>query len=187
MRTEKSEDKRKKAATASRSSRERSLCMKRTWRRKRHVMLRGVRRGQKLGHEVMWKNPKMPGIISRAIKHKWRTDKDFANRVINENLALGRVRPSKVQKKTLKILRKETGLELALDYPVERYRIDIACIRKRRGVEIDGVYWHKLRKRNDKRRLRILNGLGWEILRIPLNANSLSVRDIMRCRAFLKG
>jgi very-short-patch-repair endonuclease len=174
-----------KSVRTSRTTEERSSCMKRLWRKKRPKMMRGVLKGGPIGRKKTWSNPRMSGIISRAIKKKWR-DKSFSEKVILENLSQGRIHPSKVQEETLRILERRTGLFLKLDYPVERYNLDIAYPNEKKEIELNGAYWHRLRTRSSRRRRnRILNRLGWRILRITITRKSLTESQIQRCVEFL--
>ena len=109
---------------------------------------------------------KMAKASSRRMKKKWHTDPDFVKRVINKNLSLGRASPSKVQINTFKALQKLGIKGLKLEFKVDRYHLDIACLKTKQCVEVDGVYWHKNRKTQDRKRDRVLRKLGWQIIRV---------------------
>jgi len=107
--------------------------------------------------------------------------------VIRENLSQGHLHPSKIQKETFYRLRNLVDLHLELDFPVERYRIDIAYPYGKLGVEIDGIYWHKLKKRNNRRRNKVLKAAGWKILRIPVDGKGVTPRKFKKIKDFIFG
>lgn len=136
------------------------------------------------------KNPefeaKLRAAISKGVKKKWRTDPEFAKMVIEKNLSKGRLCPSKLQMAVTKTLIEETEIPLVMDYLVGTYRIDIADSKRKLGIELNGAYWHNLRKVSSKRkRSRLLRDGGWKILHIHLRKNRLSAKQYDRCVDFL--
>lgn len=136
------------------------------------------------------KNPefeaKLRAAISKGVKKKWRTDPEFAKMVLEKNLVQGRLHPSKLQVAVIKTLIDETEIPLVMDFPVGPYRIDIADSERKLGIELNGAYWHNLRKNSSKRkRSRLLRDGGWKILHIHLRKNRLSSRQYESCVDFL--
>lgn len=77
--------------------------------------------------------------------------------------------PSKPQFKLFKMV-KQRYPDAVLEYPVKINNnkllwLDIAIPSQKLNVEFDGAYWHQNKER-DRTRDRILNKLGWHIIRI---------------------
>lgn len=58
------------------------------------------------------------------------------------------------------------GLPLYPQVPVGKYYVDFGDPVNKLGIEVDGAKWHADSER-DKNRQRDIEGMGWEIIRIP--------------------
>jgi len=101
-----------------------------------------------------------------------------------------------LSEKQAKILRK-FGYDLKdkqdgdfyLEYPFSnRFRLDIAFPSSKVDIECDGTYWHKDKKR-DQRRDKIIQGYGWKVLRFPelyvcgnLEDTVETIEEVLACR-----
>jgi very-short-patch-repair endonuclease len=87
----------------------------------------------------------------------------------------------------LEILARQTLDQLGVPY-LEQFQIDAFfadfLLYERYVVEIDGKYWHELKKESDRFRDRILRQRGFIVFRIPdetLLANPEgAIRDVLR-------
>ena len=151
-----------------------SANMRSLWRTHRNEMMAGVRKGHRIQKrdktvEKMWMNP------------------EFRNKVILENLSQGRNHPSRCQIRLLRILQREIR-GLKREYRVDHYSLDIARPWNKRGIEVDGPYWHEMNKANGfsyRKRRRHLKKLGWMIMRIRAK-REYSNHDIDKCIRFLR-
>ena len=176
-----------------------SIRMKRLWKNKafRKRVSKAVSKTQK----KRWENPTVKmfahcksaskaahknGAVSKAIRKKWK-DKKFAKMVLEKNLILGRLHPSKLQKDVRNNLKDKAGIKLQLDFSLGCYNIDIADVKRKLGIEINGTYWHGLRKKYSKRkRARFIRDVGWKMLHITVKRKDLTEKQYSHCLEFLK-
>ena len=73
---------------------------------------------------------------------------------------------------------------LKLEYPVDRYSLDIASPGTKRAVECDGSYWHKC---VNNQRGRMLKRRGWMVVRVALDTREQARKlDLLPILQFLK-
>jgi very-short-patch-repair endonuclease len=122
--------------------RQRAL-MKMLWRTRRADLL----------HKA---SPAIRALRSRTMKHLFR---------------IGRLQhrsPSKIQVAAFRFLCAKGVKNLKLNLLIGTYRIDIAVVRKKIAIEIDGEYWHKIK---NTKRDRFLRSRGWKVIHIPVPSN----------------
>ena len=172
----------------------RSERMLKLWKDKdfRKRVSKAVSKAQK----KLWKNPtpERKRHLRKMLKAAWssgtnseayRTNRNGFRDKLNKNLSLGHKRPSGVQKKFFKLLKKSFP-KLRQEYKIPGFRLDIADVQRKLDLEIDGVYWHEIRKPDsDKNRDKRLKKLGWKILRIKVYNSTLKDKDVERCEQFL--
>lgn len=148
--------------------------IKKVWRdpKYRAKLLKAIRR--------LWQDPKYRAKQSKAMRRRWR-DPKFAKKIIEGNLSLARAKPSKAQIKVFKELCASGIKGLKIDFLVSRFLLDIADPVAKRCAETDGPYWHRNRKKSDRRRDRILRSLGWKVMRVSV---PVSHRDLEGLKLF---
>lgn len=64
---------------------------------------------------------------------------------------------------------KYEGIDIETQYPVGKYRLDIALPEYKLGLEVDGYEWHtsESQRARDLLRDEILENQGWQIERVP--------------------
>ena len=164
----------RKRIVSSRTSEDRSRLMKSLWKRPGfREMMKPIQR--KSGLRTCIENSKFTEL--------WRDGKfrRMMKPVQEKNLSLGRMHPSKEQIRVFEELRRAGVKGLKIDFPVDRFLLDIADPKTKRCAEIDGSYWHRNRKKSDRRRDRILSHMGWEVVRVP---TPLSHEDLETLKLF---
>lgn len=109
----------------------------------------------------MWRSRRYRKFQSSLMAERWK-DTSF----ISKMQARFKAFPSKAQVSLFKRICRAGLRGFRLEYPIGRYSLDIANPKKKIAIEIDGSYWHRLRRHGAKvRRTRFLNEQGWTIRR----------------------
>lgn len=98
----------------------------------------------------------------KVLKKLWK-DPEFV-----EKVNASHVNPSQQHLSIFRRLCREGFRGCKLEFSVGRYVIDIAFPKKKIAIEVDGHYWHRIRKNSDRRKTKFLSARGWRIVRLPV-------------------
>ena len=105
---------------------------------------------------------------------------EIKNKIRQTLYSHGNIPTSKLQLQLYNML-KEKGYEVELNYPVEKYSLDIALfyMGQKIDIEYDGWYWHQDRRKDDIRNKVLTKRFGWKVIRVKSGSYLPNIEDLV--------
>lgn len=107
-------------------------------------------------------------------------NEEIKNKIRQTLYSQGNIPTSKLQLELYSML-KDEGYEVKLNYPVEKYSLDVALfyMGQKIDIEYDGWYWHQDRRKDDIRNNVLTKRFGWKVIRVKSGNYLPNIKDLV--------